>query len=736
MDNLKPLNTPAAPASQRLKIQVVVPRPMLQAFDYTIDDQAPQTGWVGCRVRVPFGASTTVGVVISEPEATDSDSPLKPIEARLDSASIFGSELWSSLGWLARYVHAPLGEVLATALPTALRNGADVPVLETTFWRLTEAGATARSGVRGAKQSQVLSVLAEGERPNEAPELKGLHPALRSLQARGWVASEVRPQHAPESPEAAASGFELNEEQRAAATQIQQTQGFKAYLLDGVTGSGKTEVYLEAIRSCIQSGKQALVLVPEIGLTPQTVRRFEKHLGIPVHAFHSGMTDTARLHTWQAARTGVAPVVLGTRSAVFMPLAHPGLIVVDEAHDASYKQMDGMRYNAHDFALVRARALGVPIVMGTATPSMEDLHAAGQGRFEYLRLSKRAGVARAPSVRIMDVRKLPLEAGLSSAMITRMRAALDAGGQVLVFRNRRGFAPVLMCRDCGWTAQCSRCDSAMTVHGSGKRLQCHHCGAHRPSPSACPNCNNLALEPQGQGTERIETFLADHFDDVPVIRIDRGSTQRKDALARHFETLGDQPGILVGTQMLAKGHDLAKLALVVVLGIDEALFSTDFRASERVAQLLIQVAGRAGRADMPGEVILQTHHPDHPLLNTLIEGGYHAFADAELALREAAGFPPFAHMALLRAEAKHAHPPRDFLDVARDLLAQDGLDVSGPVPAPMQRRAGFLRMQLLVTAKDRKALQAALARVVPQLYAAPEARKVRWSLDVDPIDLY
>lgn len=736
VDNLGRLSVTSTPLSRPLKIQVVVPRPMLQAFDYAVEAGSTLgAAWTGCRVRVPFGASTVVGIVISEPEETEDADRLKPIAARLDSTPVFTQELWGSLGWLGRYLHAPLGEVLATALPTLLRNGGMPPELTVTYWWRTEAGATARAGVRGAKQIQALDALSEGERMEGDPALAGLLPTLRTLQARGWVDCAVRAQQTPPLP-APVPGFALNEEQQAAADAIIAASGFQSFLLDGVTGSGKTEVYLEAIRACLLAGKQALVLVPEIGLTPQTVRRFEKHLGIPVHAFHSGMTDTARLQTWTAARSGLAQVVLGTRSAVFMPLARPGLIVMDEAHDGSYKQLDGIRYSAHDFAWVRARALAVPIVMGTATPTMEDLHAAGQGRFEYLRLSKRAGVAKAPRVRIMDVRKQPLEAGLSKDLIGRIRAALDAGGQVLVFRNRRGFAPVLMCRDCGWSAQCLRCDAAMTVHAHGKRLQCHHCGAQRPAPAACPECGNLALEPQGQGTERIETFLAEHFDDVPVIRIDRGSTQRKDALAQHFETLGDAPGILVGTQMLAKGHDLAKLALVAVLGIDEALFSTDFRASERVAHLLIQVAGRAGRAAIPGEVVLQTHYPDHPLLNTLVEGGYPAFADAELALREAAGFPPFAHMALLRAEAKQADAPRAFLQFAHSVFAPYAIEVSGPVPAPMQKRAGFQRIQLLLSAKDRKVLQAALSDVVPRLYAAPEARKVRWSLDIDPIDLY
>ena len=360
----------------------------------------------------------------------------------------------------------------------------------------------------------------------------------------------------------------------------------------------------------------------------------------------------------------------------------------------------------------------------------------------HLRLTRRAGDAAPPAVRVLDVRKRPLDAGLSPEALQAIRNAVDAGGQVLVFRNRRGYAPVLLCHDCGWNAQCPRCDvsaggSAMTVHGGGRRLQCHHCGLRRSVPPACPDCAGLALQPQGAGTERIEETLAGRFPEVPVLRIDRGSTRRRDALESLLATLGDAPGILVGTQLLAKGHDLPNLTLVAVVGIDEGLFSADFRASEKLAQLLVQVAGRAGRAARRGEVLLQTHHPEHPLLRTLVHGGYHAFAEAELVQREAAGFPPFAHLALLRAEAKHAEPTAAFLQAAAAGFADAGVsvDVHGPLPAPMPRRAGYQRAQLLLSSPQRRALHAALDAVVPLLHALPEARKVRWSLDVDPVDL-
>ncbi len=390
--------------------------------------------------------------------------------------------------------------------------------------------------------------------------------------------------------------------------------GFTPVLLDGVTGSGKTEVYLHAIADCLARGRQALVLVPEIGLTPQTLKRFRERLGVPVHALHSGLSDGERARTWAACARGEARVVVGTRSAVFLPLPQAGLIVIDEEHDGSFKQLDGIRYHARDFALVRAKALAVPIVLGSATPSLESLRNAQAGRYAHLRLRTRAGAAQPPRVRVTDVRKRPLEAGMSPELFDAIAATLRSGGQALVFKNRRGYAPVLLCHDCGWSAQCQRCSTPlnstpMTVHGGGRRLQCHHCGARRPAPDACPDCGGLALQSQGAGTERIEEALAKRFPDVPVLRIDRGTTQRRDALEQLLHTFGSAPGILVGTQMLAKGHDLPNLALVAVVGVDEGLFSADFRAPERLAQLLIQVAGRAGRATRPGEVLLQTHHP-------------------------------------------------------------------------------------------------------------------------------
>ncbi len=725
-------------------LRVALPVPLPQLFDYLPPDGAapPVPGDVGRRLRVPFGLRELVGVVEGVGQSDD-PATLRPALEWLDRAPLLAGELAASLRWLARYTHAPLGEVVATALPAPLRRGEPLADTHGWAWQLTPAGHDGLDKLRRNTRPQRLATLLQAGAVDEDRldgQLEDWRSAARALAKRGFA---ERIEVAAVIPQAdTRPGPVPNAQQHEAIGAITAADSFQPFLLDGVTGSGKTEVYLQAIAACLALGKQALVLVPEIGLTPQTLQRFRSRLGIAVHALHSGLNDNERARVWAAASRGEARVIVGTRSAVFTPLPQAGLIVIDEEHDGSYKQQDGIRYHARDFALVRGKALDVPVVLGSATPSLESLHNARSGRYTHLRLQQRAGDARPPGVRVFDVRKRPLQDGLAPEVIAGIGQHLQAGNQVLVFKNRRGYAPVLLCHDCGWTAPCKRCSTPlhstpMTVHGAGRRLQCHHCGARAPVPLACPDCASLALQPQGIGTERLEERLLQLFPEHPVLRIDRSTTARRDALEQTLATLGDAPGILVGTQILAKGHDLPKLTLVVVVGIDEGLFSSDFRASEKLAQQLIQVAGRAGRAERPGEVWLQTHHPDNALLHTLINGGYHAFADAELGQREAAGFPPFAHLALLRAEAKQVEQANGFLTTVRDLIAADSaVERYGPMPAPMPRRAGFQRTQLLLSAEQRRPLHGLLDVLMAQVYTLPQARRVRWSLDVDPLDLY
>ncbi|MCW1983081.1 primosomal protein N' (replication factor Y) [Xanthomonas arboricola] len=733
-------------------LRVALPVPLPQLFDYLPpqDTDVDGSDRVGCRVRVPFGPRELIGVVVERGQQPSAEG-LRAALDWCDDTPLLVDELARSLHWLARYTHAPLGEAQASALPGPLRRGEPLADTHAWAWQLTEAGRTGAGSLRAGSRPALLAALLLAGPLTEEPleqQLPQWREAARNLAKRGYadrvaVAADTLPARPGTGPQ-------LNDEQQAATDAIRAGSGFATYLLDGVTGSGKTEVYLQAIADCLAAGKQALVLVPEIGLTPQTLGRFRARLGVPVHALHSGLSDGARARVWAAAWRGEAKLIVGTRSAVFTPLPNAGLIVIDEEHDGSYKQQDGIRYHARDFALVRGKALDVPVILGSATPSLESLHNAYSGRYRHLRLSRRAGDARPPRVRVLDVRKRPLKDGLSPEVLAGIGATLARGEQVLVFKNRRGYAPVLLCHDCGWTAACQRCSTPlhqtpMTVHAGGRRLQCHHCGARQPAPLACPACASLALQPQGIGTERLEERLVEAFPDAPVVRIDRSTTQRRDALETQLARLGTDAGILVGTQILAKGHDLPRLTMVVVVGIDEGLFSADFRAAEKLAQQLIQVAGRAGRADRPGEVWLQTHHPEHPLLQTLVNGGYHAFADAELQQREAAGFPPFAHLALFRAEAKDVAAANQFLIAVRALVGEQTpapspalapVECYGPMPAPMPRRAGFQRTQLLLSAAQRSALHRVLDAQMPAIHTLPQARRVRWSLDVDPIDLY
>ncbi|WP_285446854.1 primosomal protein N' [Xanthomonas sp. fls2-241-TYG-148] len=733
-------------------LRVALPVPLPQLFDYLPpqDTDVDGSDRVGCRVRVPFGPRELIGVVVA-PGQQPSAEGLRAALDWCDDTPLLVDELARSLHWLARYTHAPLGEAQASALPGPLRRGEPLADTHAWAWQLTEAGRTGAGSLRAGSRPALLAALLLAGPLTEEPleqQLPQWREAARNLAKRGYA--ERVAVAADTLPARPGTGPQLNDEQQAATDAIRAGSGFATYLLDGVTGSGKTEVYLQAIADCLAAGKQALVLVPEIGLTPQTLGRFRARLGVPVHALHSGLSDGERARVWAAAWRGEAKLIVGTRSAVFTPLPNAGLIVIDEEHDGSYKQQDGIRYHARDFALVRGKALDVPVILGSATPSLESLHNAYSGRYRHLRLSRRAGDARPPRVRVLDVRKRPLKDGLSPEVLAGIGATLARGEQVLVFKNRRGYAPVLLCHDCGWTAACQRCSTPlhqtpMTVHAGGRRLQCHHCGARQPAPLACPACASLALQPQGIGTERLEERLVEAFPDAPVVRIDRSTTQRRDALETQLARLGTDAGILVGTQILAKGHDLPRLTMVVVVGIDEGLFSADFRAAEKLAQQLIQVAGRAGRADRPGEVWLQTHHPEHPLLQTLVNGGYHAFADAELQQREAAGFPPFAHLALFRAEAKDVAAANQFLIAVRALVGEQApapspaiapVECYGPMPAPMPRRAGFQRTQLLLSAAQRSALHRVLDAQMPVIHALPQARRVRWSLDVDPIDLY
>ncbi len=720
--------------------------PLRRLFDYRPPvDLATGELVPGARVRVPFGRQAMVGLIVEVAASSELPaSKLRHATELLDREPLLDPVTFELVRWAADYYHHPIGEAYAAALPTTLRAGRPLHPSETR-WRLTAEGKAALSAATrlGPRQRALAAALTAMPSigPQELDTLgPGIDTTLRSFADKGW-AQRYELETPPILPAANLTGVgpTMTPAQAQAVSDISASLGgFAPYLLHGVTGSGKTEVYLRVIDQVLAAGGQALVLVPEIALTPQAVARFRSRFSAPVAVLHSGMTDNERLDMWRAARSGAAPVVIGTRSAIFVPLARPGIIIVDEEHDASYKQQEGFRYSARDLAVLRAQRDGVPVVLGSATPSLETLHQAQAQRYRRADLPERAGAAGKPKMAIVDLRVHEDRNGIATPSVLAMERHLQAGGQVLLYLNRRGFAPTLFCPGCAWAAPCGACDARMTVHLRAHRLICHHCGAQAPVPFACPRCGT-EVRPVGQGTERIEDALDDSFPGMPVIRIDRDTIQSRGqieaALARVHS---GEARILVGTQMLTKGHDFPDVTLVVVLNADQGLFGTDFRAAERLAQSIVQVAGRAGRASRPGEVLVQSACPDHPLLRRLLESGYDGFADAALAERAEAGWPPFSRLAVLRAEAGSRDEALAFLTTARELVPTDArrtVRLLGPAPAAMERRAGRFRAQLLLECPQRGPLQQFLAGWLPQVEALPEARRVRWSIDVDPLEV-
>lgn len=731
-----------------LIVRVAVPSPLRRCFDYRVSESANASPPVpGVRVRVPFRNGTRVGLVMEcAADSALERTRLKTVIEVLDAEALLPAESLELLRWSANYYHHPIGEVLSTTLPALLRRGRSTGTVAERRWRLSEEAWSLSPDelARAPRQSVLLSKLRARPEGLTRDELSLQSPhwyrALTRLKRKGWVIEESSTKPLAFRAQDDKLRIPLDTAQLEAVESVaSDMERFQAFLLDGVTGSGKTEVYLSLIEDVLSRGQQALVLIPEIGLTPQTVGRFEKRLNVPVSVLHSGLSDAQRLRVWLGARDGSAPVVIGTRSAVFVPLREPGLFVVDEEHDLSYKQQDGFRYSARDLAVIRGRIANVPVLLGTATPSLESLHNVELGRYKHLRLPHRAGGASAPDVSVLDVRGRVFECGLSDGLLQAIEATLAERGQTLLFLNRRGYAPVLMCHQCGWTADCTRCDAHMVYHLRAGLLRCHHCGADRPGAECCPQCGASDLRALGVGTQRVVQTLGQRFPQARIERIDRDTTRRKGALE---EVLADvhagRIDIIVGTQMLAKGHHFPNVTLVSILDADGGLFGADFRASERMAQLLVQVSGRAGRSERHGRVLIQTHHPDHPLLRVLLSQGYGKFAEAALHERRAAGLAPLASLALLRAEAASRDPGFEFLGSARDAaqaLLEENTVVLGPVPAPMERRAGRYRAHLLVECTHRPVLHRFLAKWVPELETIKAGRRVRWSLDVDPQDM-
>ncbi|HEU4618106.1 MAG TPA: primosomal protein N' [Gammaproteobacteria bacterium] len=729
---------------------MAVPVPLAETFDYVWSDEGPAP-MPGCRVAVPFGRSRRVGLVIES--AGGSDVPkdrLKAVLEPLDREPLVGGELLATLRWAADYYHHPIGEVVRHAIPGLLRKGRPSTPTAEPAWRLATAAreeARTSAGARARRQALALERLASG--PATSAELrragvtravltrlveKGMIERLEGGSAPAGNATPAAPDRGPVSAEPPP---ELTPDQARVLEAIAvRAPGYAAFLLHGVTGSGKTEVFLRLISEQLAAARQTLLLVPEIGLTPQLVARLRARLGDRLAIVHSGLGDAERLDAWRRARSGEAGVVVGTRSAVFAELAAPGLVIVDEEHDLSYKQQQGFRYSARDVAVVRARRLGIPIVLASATPSLESVHNARTGRYRRLEMPSRIGAGGQPRVVLVDLNRHAARGVLSTPLVAAVERHLSAGQQVLLFLNRRGFAPVLFCPTCRDVEQCGRCDARLTVHAGRAELRCHHCGAAKPLRFGCARCGSERIA-VGAGTERVTQELQALFPERRIGRLDRDATARKGALD---SVLADvQSGatrILVGTQMLTKGHDFPNVTLVGVLNADQGLFGTELRSDERLAQTIVQVAGRAGRRDTPGEVLIQTHYPEHPLLARLLTHGYAAFAELALEERRRAGWPPHSHLALWRAEAAQRGAVFALLErvAAESREATESVEVLGPAPDPMERKAGRFRGRLLLRSSSRPPLHALLARLVGACRTWPESRRARWSIDVDPVD--
>ena len=742
------------------RLRVAVPVPVGDGFDYRWDGSGPPPA-PGTRVRVPFGSRERIGIVVEpgNPSAID-DAALKSIAEVIDAEPLIDAELMASLRWAATYYHHPIGEVLIQALPGLLRQGrAAVPPPEI-CWTLSPDGRDADTNVlkkRAPRQAAALLLLAASNAVT-ASKLKQAgvtRNTILRLTEKGWIVpaeptesaeptetADGRSETTPSSTALAATEPtetppELSRDQGTAVESMLNAEGFIAALLFGVTGSGKTEVFLRLIGDALGRGRQCLLLVPEIGLTPQLVRRLAARFGGGLAVFHSGLTATQRLQAWRQARSGEARLIVGTRSAAFAPLPEPGLIVVDEEHDPSYKQQSGFRYSGRDLAIMRAKSLNIPIVLASATPSLESYRNAVEGRYRWLTLPKRIGSGGTPNVRIVDLNQHAARQGLSTPLIAAMEKHLEQGNQVLLFINRRGFAPVLFCPNCEQTSDCDRCDARMTVHASAVQLRCHHCGKHEPLVWICPHCGGERVG-VGAGTERITSELEALFPDLAIARLDRDAVIGREALEKVLvEIESGNANIIVGTQLLTKGHDFPSVTLVGVLNADQGLFGTDFRSEERLAQTIVQVAGRAGRRDEQGEVLVQTHHPNHPLLTNLLTSDYGAFAEHALAERRATGWPPFSHLAIFRAEATERDRVFSFLRRLKRHCGQNenGMQVLGPTADWMERREGRFRAQLLLQSSHRRALHAKIKSCLDALTLWPETRRVRWSIDVDPAEL-
>ena len=717
--------------------EIAVPAPLHTTFEYLPHDNiAPPE--VGARVLVPFSGRESVGFFVQSREATLADpQKLKRVIDVVDHQSLIEPELLTLLRWVADYYLIPPGDALMLGLARNERKGKPSWSAPLNALKAVASLEDARIALaRAPQQLRALELIGNKIRTLKDIESQGISKAtLKALTQTSFVEKVVN-----DATHHTEKGYTppLTPDQADIANSVADSlSSFTTHLIDGVTGSGKTAIYIECIKRVIDTGKQVLVLVPEIGLTPQTRSRFESALGLQVPVIHSGVSDTERSRAWAMARSGAAPVILGTRSSVFCSFKSLGLIIVDEEHDSSLKQQDHPRYSARDVAVKRGQVCNCPVVLGSATPSLETLANALNHRYHHHRLTERAAAAKLPDIKLVDTRGLALTAGLSDEAIGAIETTIARGEQVLLFLNKRGFARSIQCEDCGWVAECHNCDSIMAVHKSPPQLRCHHCLAHRPTPRSCGSCNSVRLTSRGVGTEQLETFLSRKMRQTPLFRVDSDSVPSLTALNALLDNIRQTPSaILLGTQMLSKGHHFPRVTCVVIVDSDGLLFSADFRAEERLLQLLTQVSGRAGRAELPGQVLIQTRSPDHPLIKHAATTPYLALARTLLDQRRALGLPPHGALGVIRADAKQERDAIEFLNQIRELLADDAsCRLLGPMPALMTRRAGLFRYHIVVHSQSRKMVHQTLKKAINVGSNLKIGRKISWFVEIDPTEI-
>ncbi len=728
-------------------VEVLIPIPLMEKFSYLPPKNNSNLLKQGSRVLVPFGKRTLVGVVWSFSERDKSSNrKYKYIKEILDEVPLLDSNSINLAEWSSRYYHYPLGEIISYFFPPSLRKGKEAKFRESKYLELTSKGSFLEEETltRAPSQQKLISILKDKkEMTLKSAQAFGIsNAAVNGLIEKGFVnrfSRELSPYKKLENKQLS-SPKQLNPEQIKAVNAIKKAKDKNiTFLLDGITGSGKTEVYLQAIQEVINEGKQALILIPEIGLAPQAEERFREYFGDRVMSFHSAKNEREKVDAWLGASRGLVDIIIGTRSSVFLPMKNLGIIVVDEEHDLSFKQMEKFRYSARDMALYRAKLEKIPVVLASATPSLETLKNVKEDKYKVLKLNKRATGANLPTYHAVDLKGKELHEGLSKELLEATQTELDKGNQVLIFLNRRGYAPSMICRACGWISNCDRCDALMTVHKNPLKLHCHHCEAQKPYPSKCPSCDSDDFLTYGFGTERVEEFLSSHFPDIKTLRIDSDSTRKKESLNEYFDEIKKgEPIILLGTQLLAKGHHFPNVTLVGIIDADSGLFSADFRGSERVAQLMTQVAGRAGRDKKPGRVILQSYCLDHPQIEEIITGSYEKFAKKLLEERKSYKIPPFSFQAKIFAESPKSLVSRDFI---LKLLNQSKIEkeissnvrIVGPFPSIMEKKSGVYRWELSIFSSSRSNLHKFLDVMQSRLYEPKLTKQVRWSIDVDPL---